>query len=133
MCNGHRIMNLGEMGTYFIYMYKPLPFIHLLSSLLPLSLFITFTFSFSLFSSPFFHPWLLLFSKTKCFTWINTVCKRIVLPLLKLPNSILISSLCSLQVNVYTLGKTYLKLSQELHINVPAIGEIYTQQRSYLC
>ena len=27
------------------------------------------------------------------------------------------------QVNVYTLGKTYLKLSQELHINVPAIGE----------
>ncbi|XP_071800924.1 transcription factor IIIB 90 kDa subunit-like isoform X2 [Asterias amurensis] len=26
-----------------------------------------------------------------------------------------------LQVNVYVLGKTYLKLSQELHINVPAI------------
>ena len=27
------------------------------------------------------------------------------------------------QVNVYVLGKTYLKLSQELHIKVPAIGE----------
>lgn len=27
-----------------------------------------------------------------------------------------------LQVNVYVLGKTYLKLATELHINVPAIG-----------
>ncbi|XP_072031993.1 transcription factor IIIB 90 kDa subunit-like [Amphiura filiformis] len=34
-----------------------------------------------------------------------------------------------LQVNVYTLGKTYLKLSQELHINVPAIDPCLYIQR----
>lgn len=28
-----------------------------------------------------------------------------------------------LQVNVYSLGKTYLQLSRELCINVPAIGQ----------
>nr|XP_054759610.1 transcription factor IIIB 90 kDa subunit-like [Lytechinus pictus] len=30
-----------------------------------------------------------------------------------------------LQVNVYVLGKTYLKLCQELHINAPAIGKSF--------
>ena len=28
------------------------------------------------------------------------------------------------QVDVFTLGRTYLKLSQELYINLPAVGKI---------
>ena len=29
------------------------------------------------------------------------------------------------QVDVFTLGRTYLKLAQELYINLPAVGKTY--------